>query len=1156
MTTYSPLYPILPHKPGQRQLWGQLHSIARSLAIYSAALSHDAPLVIIAEDMQMASRLYNELQFFAHENQQLDILSFPDWEILPYDSFSPHTDIISQRLATLNQLLQFKKGIVIVPINTLMHRIAPRDYIEKFAFVLKKNQILDLDQFRQRLVNNGYQCVSQVMEHGEFAIRGSIIDLYPMGNNFPFRIDLFDNEIDSIRIFNPENQRSQGTIDEISLLPAREFPLNEEGISHFRQSWRNKFTGNPTLCPIYENMSKGLCSAGIEYYIPLFFPKTNTLFDYLSPDSVLVRCGDIDNKANHFWDEVCERYEQLSHNITHPILAPVDILLLVPQVFAAMKAFPQVYIYEEALTVKAGTTNYSCQKSPELPIQSKSERPLDAVKQYIASTETRILFCAETLGRREFILELLNNIDIYPVPCSSWKKFLNADTKIGITVAALDHGFTLLDPPIVVITESQLFGQQIMQRRLRKRTGYSTEPEAIIKDLTELKIGAPVVHVNHGIGRYVGLQSIKTDDYEAEYLTLEYAGNDKLYVPVSSLHLISRYTGRDDEYAPLYQLGAKKWEKIKQKTAQRIRDIAVELFDIYTRRQAKTGFAFSKPDNHYLTFAAEFPFEETPDQQKAIEAVITDMTSQRSMDRLICGDVGFGKTEVAMRSAFLATQDNKQVAVLVPTTLLAEQHLQNFKDRFANWPIKIEGISRFRSKKEQEKIIEEITQGKADIIIGTHKLLQSNIKFKSLGLLVIDEEHRFGVQQKEKIKSLKAEVDILTLTATPIPRTLNFSLIGVRDFSIIATPPAKRLSIKTFVREYNAVLIREAILREILRGGQVYFLHNDVRSIEKMADTIGHLVPEAKVNIVHGQMTERILEKVMSDFYHSRFNVLVTTTIIESGIDIPTANTMIINNANRFGLAQLHQLRGRVGRSHHQAYTYLLTPPEPTLTKDAKQRLEAIQSLEDLGAGFTLATYDLEIRGSGEILGEEQSGFIEEVGFSLYMELLENAVQALKEGKEPHLDQPLHYGTEIDLHISALIPDSYVPDVSLRLTLYKRIANAKNEAILKDIQIEMVDRFGLLPPQTKNLFRITEIKLKAAELGIRKMEIRAENGRIEFETNPRIDIEALLELIQKQPQKFQLQGSKILKFTISENTLEEKFEIIDWLIDKLMVKKT
>jgi transcription-repair coupling factor (superfamily II helicase) len=1154
MTTYSPLYPILPHKSGQRQLWGQLHSTARSLAIYSAALSYDAPLVIIAEDMQMASRLYDELQFFAYENQQLDILSFPDWEILPYDSFSPHQDIISQRLATLNQLLQFKKGIVIVPINTLMHRIAPRDYIEKFAFALKKNEILDLDQFRQRLVSNGYQCVSQVMEHGEFAIRGSIIDLYPMGSDFPFRIDLFDNEIDSIRIFNPENQRSQGTIDEIRLLPAREFPLNEEGISHFRQSWRNKFSGNPTLCPIYENMSKGLCTAGIEYYIPLFFPQTHTLFNYLSPDSILIRCADIDNKANHFWDEVCERYEQLSHNITRPILAPVDILLPVPQVFAAMKAFPQIYIYEEALTVKAGTTNYSCQKPPELPIQNKSEQPLDAVKQYTANTEARVLFCAETIGRREFILELLNNINIYPVPYSSWKKFLNADTKIGITVAALDHGLTLLDPPIVLITESQLFGQQIMQRRLRKRTGYSTEPDAIIKDLTELKIGAPVVHVDHGIGRYVGLQTIKTDDYEAEYLTLEYAGDDKLYVPVSSLHLISRYTGRDDEYAPIYQLGSKKWEKIKQKTAQRIRDIAVELFDIYTRRQAKTGFAFSKPNSHYMTFAAEFPFEETPDQQKAIEAVITDMTSPRCMDRLICGDVGFGKTEVAMRSAFLATQDNKQVAVLVPTTLLAEQHLQNFKDRFANWPIKIEGISRFRSKKEQEKIIEEITQGKADIVIGTHKLLQSNIKFKSLGLLVIDEEHRFGVQQKDKIKSLKAEVDILTLTATPIPRTLNFSLTGVRDLSIIATPPAKRLSIKTFVREYNAVLIREAILREILRGGQVYFLHNDVRSIEKMADTIGHLVPEAKVNIAHGQMTERLLEKIMSDFYHSRFNVLVTTTIIESGIDIPTANTMIINNANRFGLAQLHQLRGRVGRSHHQAYAYLLTPPEPTLTKDAKQRLEAIQSLEDLGAGFTLATYDLEIRGSGEILGEDQSGFIEEVGFTLYMELLENAVQALKEGKEPHLDQPLHNGAEIDLGISALIPDSYVPDVSLRLTLYKRIANADNESALKDIQVEMIDRFGLLPPQTKNLFRITEIKLKAAELGIRKMEIRAENGRIEFEANPHIEVTSLLQLIQKQPEKFQLQGSKTLKFKVSENTLEEKFKIIDFLLDTLMVK--
>jgi transcription-repair coupling factor (superfamily II helicase) len=776
---------------------------------------------------------------------------------------------------------------------------------------------------------------------------------------------------------------------------------------------------------------------------------------------------------------------------------------------------------------------------------------LHAVKDYLQAQEGRVLFCAETLGRRESLLNLLADINIIPTLVTSWHHFLESDMKVGLSVADLDNGMILNDPAISILTESQLFGQQVMQRRLRSRTKTLHDPENIIRDLTELKVGAPVVHINHGIGKYIGLQIIKTDDYEAEYLTIEYAGGDKLYVPVSSLQLIARYTGKEDDgAAPIYQLGSKKWERIKQRTSEKIRDIAAELLAVYAERQAKSGYAFSKPNQYYLAFASEFKFEETPDQLKAIEEVIRDMTASRPMDRLVCGDVGFGKTEVAMRAAFLATQDTKQVAVLVPTTLLAQQHYQNFRDRFANWPIKVAAFSRFQSKNEQALILNELKEGKIDIVIGTHKLLQSGVIFKSLGLLIVDEEHRFGVHQKEKIKAFKAEVDILTLTATPIPRTLNMSLTGVRDLSIIATPPARRLSIKTFVQEYNPDIIREAALRELLRGGQVYFLHNDVKSIQQIVDTLSDLLPEAKINVAHGQMTERLLEKVMSDFYHSRFNVLVCTTIIESGIDIPTANTIIINKASNFGLAQLHQLRGRVGRSHHQAYAYLLTPPINTITKEALKRLEAIENLEDLGAGFMLATHDLEIRGSGEILGENQSGFIEEVGFHLYSEMLDHAVQALKQNKEPSL-LPISVGTEIDLKITSLIPENYIRDAHIRLTFYKRIASAKSYQTLNDIQVEMIDRFGLFPEQIKNLFAVTEIKLRSMPLGIIKIDMGSTYGKIEFDNEPKINLKSLLNLIQTQPKTFQLEGSKALKFKISQNTPAAKLQMINELLTLL-----
>jgi transcription-repair coupling factor (superfamily II helicase) len=1148
-TNPSPLNVILPNKLCERQFWGQLYGAATSLAIYSAAITHPGLVITVTPDSSSALKLARELRFFAKDSNHLAILHFPDWEILPYDHFSPHQDIISERLLALYQLPMLEKGILIVPVNTLMHFTTSRSYVESLTFALKKGEELDSVAFIRRLERCGYRHVSQVMEHGEYSVRGALIDIFPMGSEHPYRIDLFDNIIDSIRDFEPDTQRSATVVDTIQLLPAKEFPLTEAAIAQFRQAWRNKFQGNPTLCPLYESITKGQFAAGIEYYLPLFFEETHTLFDYFPSNSLLIQVGNTELKAQQFWDEVNHRYQQLGHDIQRPILEPKDIVIPVNSLFARMKMLPQISVSEEPSPIRAGATNFNTQSPVQLPINNKLAEPLHEVKQYIADTPNRILFIAETLGRREAISNLLDEIHISPTLVSNWKQFLEGDDKIAMSIASLDIGMTISNPPITVITESQLFGQQVMQRRLRTRA--VQDPENIIRNLAELKIGSPVVHISHGVGRYLGLQTLKTDHFEAEYLTLEYSGGDKLYVPISSLNLIARYTGRDDEHAPMYQLGSKKWERIKQKTAEKIRDVAAELLDIYSKRASKSGYAFSKPNNYYLNFSAEFPFEETPDQLKAINEVITDMTSPRPMDRLICGDVGFGKTEVAMRAAFIATQDTRQVGILVPTTLLAQQHYQNFSDRFANWPIKIALLSRFQLPKEQKQVIQEIAEGKVDIVIGTHKLLQTDIKFKNLGLLIVDEEHRFGVAQKERIKAIKSDVDILTLTATPIPRTLNMSLTGVRDLSIIATPPSKRLSIKTFVHEYNPGLIREAVLREILRGGQVYFLHNDVRTIAEITDRLAHLIPEAKINYAHGQMSERHLENVMADFYHSRFNVLVTSTIVESGIDVPTANTIIINKANYFGLAQLHQLRGRVGRSHHQAYAYLLTPPPKTLTKDALKRLEAIASLEDLGAGFILATYDLEIRGAGEILGEDQSGFIEEVGFHMYTEMLDYAVQALKEGKEVSLDLPFDSGCEIDCKITALIPENYIPDVHIRLLFYKQIANAKTQQRLHEIQVEMVDRFGLLPEQLKNLFTITELKLIAQPLGITKIEIGNESARIEFIAEPKINVTVLLSLIQKQSKQYQLDGVRNLKIKFTECKVTEKIKLLRETLDLL-----
>lgn len=1144
MTFATPFSPILPQKPGDVLHWGQLQGATTALAISAAAAKCQHLMIVVTPDINTTMRLEQELHFFASAYNQIAIYTFPDWETLPYDSFSPHQDLISQRLLTLHRLPQLKSGILLVAMNTLMTRISPREHINANSFVLKKNDLLDPTALQAQLTQCGYRHVSQVMEHGEFTIRGAIVDVFPMGSKLPYRIELFDNEVESIRTFNPETQRSIEMIDSINLLPAKEFPLTETAITQFRQSWRNKFLGNPANSLIYQGISQGETPPGIEYYLPLFFERTATLFDYLPTQCTIVRYDNLLNHGENFWREIQQRYEQLNYDHTRPILPPQELFLTAEQVFAAMKQFAQIQIHAETLNEKAANINYGTAPLPDLNIDRKATHPLAKLTGFLAQQNNRVLFCAETLGRREALLELLQTQHISPQLFHSWNEFVLSHAPLGLTVAALETGMQMLEPPITLVPEAQLYGQPVMQRR--RRGVRVQDPDAIIRDLTELNIGAPIVHIDHGIGRYMGLQIIKTGDQEAEYLTLEYANNAKLYVPVSSLHLIGRYTAGDPDTVILNQLGSKQWEKARRKAAEKIRDVAAELLDVYARRAAKPGTALKFPEAEYASFAASFAFDTTPDQEQAINDVIRDMTSPRPMDRLICGDVGFGKTEVAMRAAFIAAQNHSQVAMLVPTTLLAEQHYETFKDRFAAWPINIAVLSRFHSGKTQTKLLADIAAGKVDIVIGTHKLLQPSIGFKNLGLLIVDEEHRFGVHQKDRIKALRSEVDILTLTATPIPRTLNMSLASIRDLSLITTPPARRLAIKTFVHEYNDALIKEAALREIMRGGQVYFLHNDIATINKTAEKLQTLLPEARINVAHGQMPEQQLSKVMADFYHARFNILVCTTIIESGIDVPTANTIIINRADRFGLAQLHQLRGRVGRSHHQAYAYLLTPQRAAITTDAIKRLDAIASLEDLGAGFVLATHDLEIRGAGELLGEEQSGHIQAVGFSLYMEMLEEAVKALKEGKEPAIDRPLHHGTEIDFHIAALIPETFVPDIHTRLTLYKRIASAQNEEQLRELQVEMIDRFGLLPEQTKNLFRITELKLFAQPLGIRKIDVGKEQARIEFEAHPAISPQKLIKLIQTKQYRLDQQQRLLFPVTVSE--LEKRIQIVQEIL--------
>ena len=1129
-----------------KQTWGNLPGAALSLAIAESASSAKRFTLLLTADSQSAERLKEELAFFAPE---LPVLHFPDWETLPYDVFSPHQDIISQRIAALYQLPELTHGVLVVPITTALHRLAPKRFLLGSSLVLDVGQKLDVEQMRSRLEAAGYRCVDTVYEHGEFAVRGALIDLYPMGSALPYRIDLFDDEIETLRTFDPENQRSIEKVDSVRLLPAREFPVKKESVTGFRARFRERFDVDFRRCPIYQDLSTGITPAGIEYYLPLFFDETSTLFDYLPEDTQVFSLPGIEQAAEQFWKDVRNRFEERRVDPERPLLPPTDLFVPVEDCFSRLKLWPRVVASQEDVETGIGRERFPASPLPELAIEAKASEPLGALRRFLDEFPGRVLFTAESAGRREVLLELLARLKLRPQEVDGWPAFLQSKERLAISIAPLDDGLLLQQPQLALIAESPLFGQRIMQRRRREKT--RDAGENVIKNLTELREGAPVVHIDHGVGRYQGLITLEIEGQSAEFLQLQYAEEAKLYVPVASLHLIARYTGSDDALAPLHRLGSETWQKAKRKAAEQVRDVAAELLDIYARRAAREGYAFQDPQLDYDTFSAGFPFEETPDQQAAIEAVRADMLAPKPMDRLICGDVGFGKTEVAMRAAFIAVHSGRQVAVLVPTTLLAQQHYNSFRDRFADWPVRVEVMSRFKSAKEIQGAAQELAEGKVDILIGTHKLLQEDVKFTNLGLVIIDEEHRFGVRQKEQLKALRSEVDILTLTATPIPRTLNMAVAGMRDLSIIATPPARRLSVRTFVMEANKPTIKEALLRELLRGGQVYYLHNDVKTIEKCAADLAELVPEARIGIGHGQMRERELEQVMGDFYHKRFNVLVASTIIETGIDVPSANTIIIERADKFGLAQLHQLRGRVGRSHHQAYAYLLTPPRKSMTPDAEKRLEAIANAQDLGAGFVLATHDLEIRGAGELLGDGQSGQIQAVGFTLYMEMLERAVKAIQKGEQPNLDQPLGGGPEINLRVPALIPEDYLPDVHARLILYKRIANAADQDGLNELQVEMIDRFGLLPEPAKHLIRLTLLKLQAEKLGITKIDAGPQGGRIEFAADTPVDPMALIKLIQTQPKRYKFEGATVFKFQVPMERPEERFNTLEALLERL-----
>ena len=1218
-------YPI--PKPREKSRWLNLSQGSLPLAL-ARYLPHKRLKVVLTQDAEQALRLQTAWRFFRPHDTAVFL---SDWETLPYERFSPHQDLVSERLSALWQIKSGAADVLFVPVTTAMQKLPPVPFLTGRTFWLKTGQTLDIGRLKTDLVDAGYNHVSHVVAAGEFAVRGGIVDLFPMGSEMPYRIDLFDDEIDSIKTFDTETQRTISPVSEIRLLPAHEFPTDSEAQKIFRSRFREEVDGNPNDAAVYKAVSNGHFGAGVEYYLPLFFEnELETLFDYIGEDALFGSLGDVHAEANRFWSDVKSRYAMAQGDETYPPLLPQHLYLSADVFAGRLKNYGQV------LPDVSGKEHIL----PDLAVNRQSDEPLQALKDFQTTFDGRILLCAESLGRRETMLGFLQQNGLKAKPVSDWQGFLSAHEPLMITVAPLAYGFKLGGPQslnqqqptpasegegktvadqtefsaaatnplpsplpqereqsaaavsddlktesslhpvesslhgqirqqpapshvwedwgegkavaaqsaIAVITESELYQYVARSRVHNRRKKHAAVSDGLLRDLAEINIGDPVVHEEHGIGRYMGLVTMDLGGETNEMMLLEYAGEAQLYVPVSQLHLISRYSGQAHENVALHKLGSGAWNKAKRKAAEKARDTAAELLNLYAQRAAQSGHKFEINELDYQAFADGFGYEETEDQAAAIAAVIKDLTQAKPMDRLVCGDVGFGKTEVALRAAFVAVMGGKQVAVLAPTTLLVEQHAQNFADRFADFPVKVASLSRFNNSKATKAALEGMADGTVDIVIGTHKLVQDDIKFKNLGLVIIDEEHRFGVRQKEQLKRLRANVDILTMTATPIPRTLSMALEGLRDFSLITTAPSRRLAVKTFVKPFSEGSVREAVLRELKRGGQVFFLHNEVDTIENMRERLETLLPEARIGVAHGQLRERELEQVMRDFLQQRFNVLLCSTIIETGIDIPNANTIIINRADKFGLAQLHQLRGRVGRSHHQAYAYLLTPEY--ITKDAEKRLDAIAAADELGAGFTLAMQDLEIRGAGEILGEGQSGEMIQVGFTLYTEMLKQAVRDLKKGRQPDLDAPLGITTEIKLHSPALLPESYCPDIHERLVLYKRLAVCETVQQINAIHEELVDRFGLPEQPVKILIESHHLRLAAKELGIDAIDATSEAVTITFGKHHQIDPTEIILLIQTD-KKYRLAGADKLKFTAQMEDVEMRIKTVKSVLKTL-----
>lgn len=1136
------LYPqdITAFKSGQNFYWGSLYGSAQALALIEFAKTQEQVILVVANDITHFDQLFKSLNFYRNG---LEILRFDNWEVLPFDHFSPHPNITSSRLSTLSKLPSLKCGIIITTLESLSQQLCPLTFSKEYSFSLKNGDNLEIQSFSQRLLKIGYNRVTTVREHGEFNLKGSLIDLFPMGASLPYRIDLFDQEVESIRIFDTSTQRSIEEVERVFLLPAREFATDQASIEVFKKNYQDAF-GN-TNGFIFDEVSESRLPSGIEFYLPLFFTHTNTLFDYLPDDTIIATNQGFSELLQLNYDEIDARYQQASQDYDRLPLPINQVFVEKEQLFGEIKQRQQLIISSSKLEEKTARLNFASKLLPPLTISAQNKNPLSKFLNFEKKFNGKILIVCESEGRQSVLSDLLINHDRKPVSVEHWQGFIDGDQSLYITNDELIEG--LLTDDIAIITEVNLFGADVVKQQRRRRAKHKDFDE-VIKSLVEIQIGDPIVHESYGVGRYLGLKTQTFDGLMQDFLMLEYANNAKLMVPMTSLNLISRYAGASPDIAPLHKLGTNQWIKAKQKTHEALHDIAAELLEIYARRESQSGFAFPEPNDSYSSFVASFPFEETPDQLKTMGEVLADMQSQKPMDRLVCGDVGFGKTEIAMRAAFLAVEAGKQVAILVPTTLLANQHFESFKNRFVKHPVEIAALSRFQSQKQQTLIKQQLLDGTVDIVIGTHKLIHGNIKYKNLGLVIIDEEHRFGVKQKESLKKMRGESDILTMTATPIPRTLNMALGSLRELSIIATPPQGRSAIQTFVNEWSDATIKEACSRELHRGGQIFVLYNDIDSIDNMAENLKLLMPNTRVRIAHGQMPTRELEQIMSDFYHGRFQILVCTTIIETGIDIPNANTIIINNAQNFGLAQLHQLRGRVGRSHHRAYAYLVIKSHQSLSKNAKKRLEAVESLEELGAGFMLANHDLEIRGAGDLLGDNQAGKISEIGFNMYHDLLKRTVDAMRAGKKINLNDPINHEIEIDTGLACIIPETYLGDVHERLVLYKRIANCRDNDEIKEVACEIIERFGLLPDSTKNLLAITQLKLLCEKIGVDKISIYNDKAHLVFSDKTTVEPIKIIKLVQTQPKTYRIKGQNQL---IISHEMPENIERIEWVEDLL-----